>query len=77
MSIYVTYKRQPRSTECETHSEMEVKEMLSIFFMYRFTRTKSKYDGTKMIVCVELTADLSNIGSVFVVKCSKRASSSE
>lgn len=33
-----------------THSEMLANEKSSNFFMYRFSLTKSKYEGTKMIV---------------------------
>ena len=46
-------------------SEMDVKEKSSSFLRYRLRRTKSKYDGTKMIVWDELTADLRSIGIVF------------
>lgn len=47
-----------------THSDIDVKEKLSNFLRYRFTRTKSKYDGTKMIVCDDETADFKSIGRV-------------
>lgn len=59
VDLMATVKRRER-----THSEILANEKSSNFFMYRFSLTKSKYEGTKMIVWLELTADLRSMGRV-------------